>query len=176
MNLKSAAPLVWRFLFAMKPKDQNIYDLKQARNKIQAYCAYQERCQKEVREKLVSWGIIPLVIDELMVELIQQNFLNEERYAISFARGKYRFKKWGKRKIEMELKMRDISAYCINKAMAELDQFDYTNQIAELAEKYMTKQKGEHLYFKKRKTAAYLIRKGYESHLVWEVLNNKYPG
>ncbi len=154
----------------MKP-DKKIYDLAEARSKIRAYCAYQERCQKEVREKLVSWGLLEMVVDTLMTELIQQNFLNEQRFAISFARGKFRFKKWGKRKIAQELKLRKISDYCIQKAMEELQEFGYEEQINELAKKYMEKQRNVHPYLKKRKTAAYLIRKGYESGLVWEVLN-----
>ncbi|MFT5971056.1 MAG: regulatory protein [Flavobacteriales bacterium] len=152
---------------------KHIYDINEARIRVHNYCAYQERCQKEVREKLISWGMIELVVDTLMVELIQGNFLNEERFSIAFARGKFRFKHWGKYKIKQELWRRDISEYCINKAMLEIDGLGYKDEIKLLADKYLSKQKESHPYLLKRKTANYLIRKGFESALVWDVLNTE---
>jgi regulatory protein len=86
----------------------NVYDLKLAKQKIQDYCAYQERCHQDVSNKLKSWGLIPDAIDMLLGELMQHNFLNEERYARSFARGKFRIKKWGRIKIRLELKKKGV--------------------------------------------------------------------
>ena len=98
-----------------------VYDLNIARDKIQAYCAYQERCHLEVEKKLKSWGLIPDAVDMIVVQLMQQNFLNEERFARSFARGKFRIKKWGRIKIKLELKKKSIYAKCIEYAMEEID-------------------------------------------------------
>ena len=102
-----------------------IYDLDIARQKIQAYCAYQERCHQEVTKKLKSWGLIPDAIDLLITELMQANFLNEERYSRAFARGKFRIKKWGKVKIRSALKSKNIFQKCIDLAMEEIDDEAY---------------------------------------------------
>ena len=147
-----------------------IYDLHTAREKIQAYCAYQERCHMEVRMKLKSWGLIQEAIDLLIVELIQFNFLNEERYAGSFARGKFRIKKWGKIKIRMALKKRDINFKCIDLSMLEIDDKTYFNTLKELLQKKNETVKETNSYKRKMKLTSYLVSRGYEYDLINDAL------
>ena len=103
--------------------------------KLQRYCAYQDRCHQEVRTKLLNLGIYGDDLEEIMADLISENFLNEERYARSFARGKFRMKKWGRNRIRQELKMRNISAYCLRKAMTEIEEEDYLKTLKEVISK-----------------------------------------
>lgn len=147
-----------------------IYDLNTAREKIQSYCAYQERCHKEVSMKLKSWGLIQEVIDLLIIELIQFNFLNEERYARSFARGKFRIKKWGKLKIRMALKKREINFKCIDFAMLEIDDKTYLNTLKKLLQKKNNILKETNLYKRKMKLINYLVNRGYEYDLIHDAL------
>lgn len=147
-----------------------IYDLNIAREKIQAYCAYQERCHKEVTMKLRSWGLIQEAIDVLITELIQFNFLNEERYARCFARGKFRIKKWGKMKIRMALKKRDVYFKCIDLAMLEIDDKAYLNTLKHLLQKKNETLKETNSYKRKIKLTRYLVTKGYEYDLIHDTL------
>lgn len=147
-----------------------IYDLHTAREKIQAYCAYQERCHMEVTIKLKSWGLIQEAIDLLIVELIQYNFLNEERYARSFARGKFRIKKWGKIKIRTALKKRDVYFKCIDLAMLEIDDKTYLNTLKKLLQKKNDVLKETNLYKRKMKLISYLVTRGYEYDLIHDAL------
>ena len=147
-----------------------IYDLHTAREKIQAYCAYQERCHMEVTMKLKSWGLIQEAIDLLIVELIQFNFLNEERYARSFARGKFRIKKWGKIKIRIALKKRDINFKCIDLSMLEIDDKTYFITLKELLQKKNETVKETNSYKRKMKLIRYLVTRGYEYDLIHDAL------
>ena len=143
-----------------------VYDLNIAREKIQAYCAYQERCHLGVEKKLKSWGLIPEAIDMLVGELMQHNFLNEERYARSFARGKFRIKKWGRIKIKLELKKRSIYAKCIEFAMQEIDPDAYYETLKELLHKKSILEKELHPYKRKAKLTRYLVSRGFEYDLI----------
>ena len=147
-----------------------IYDLNTAREKIQAYCAYQERCHMEVTMKLKSWGLIQEAIDLLIIELIQFNFLNEERYARSFARGKFRIKKWGKIKVRIALKKRDINFKCIDLSMLEIDDKTYFNTLKELLQKKNDVLKETNSYKRKMKLIRYLVTRGYEYDLIHDAL------
>ena len=98
------------------------YTVQEAKERLEAYCAYQERCHREVIAKLRAMGMIPLAIDDIVVHLIQNDFLNEERFAKSFARGKFRIKKWGRVRIERELKTRGLSDYNIEVGLEEIDE------------------------------------------------------
>ena len=147
-----------------------IYDLHAAREKIQAYCAYQERCHMEVTMKLKSWGLIQEAIDLLIIELIQFNFLNEKRYARSFARGKFRIKKWGKLKIRMALKKREVFFKCIDIAMLEIDDKTYLNTLKELLQKKNDVLKETNSYKRKMKLIRYLVTRGYEYDLIHDAL------
>ena len=119
----------------MLPKKTESFTLDEAKKKIENYCAYQDRCHKEVANKLREMGMIPRAIDQIIGHLIQENFLNEERFAKSYARGKFNIKKWGKKRIVNELKMRDISKYNITSALKEIDENEYLNTLNLLAEK-----------------------------------------
>ena len=143
-----------------------VYDLQIAKEKIQAYCAYQERCHLEVEKKLKSWGLIPDAVDMLIVELMQHNFLNEERFARSFARGKFRIKKWGRIKIKLELKKKSIYAKCIEYAMEEIDGDAYYNTLKEVLLKKSLVEKETHPYKRKAKLTRYLVSRGFEYDLI----------
>ena len=139
--------------------------------KIQKYCVYQERCHREVKDKLYSYGLATTDIDDIMAQLIEQDFLNEERFARAYAGGKFRQKKWGRMKILQELKIRDISAYCIKQAMKEIDDVVYYEQMKTLVYKRWDETAREkNVLMRKKKTSSYLIAKGYEPDLVWDVL------
>ena len=120
--------------------------------------------------KLKSWGLIQEAIDLLIVELIQFNFLNEERYARSFARGKFRIKKWGKLKIRMALKKREVNFKCIDFAMLEIDEKTYLNTLKELLQKKNDILKETNLYKRKMKLINYLVNRGYEYDLISDCL------
>ena len=124
----------------------------------------------EVTMKLKSWGLIQEAIDLLIVELIQFNFLNEERYARSFARGKFRIKKWGKIKIRMALKKRDIKFKCIDLSMLEIDDKTYFNTLKELLQKKNETVKETNSYKRKMKLTSYLVSRGYEYDLIHDAL------
>lgn len=143
---------------------------------IARYCAYQDRCQQEVKDKLYEQGASRDEVDELLIWLIQERFLDEERYARSFARGKFRMKDWGRRKIVYELKQNRISEYCIKKGLQEIDETEYYAAIQRLTEKKLLEIKREpNPWARKAKLQRYLNGKGYEPELVNEMLN-KYLG
>ena len=148
------------------------YTVDEACKKLEHYCAYQERCHKEVRQKLRDMRMIPEAIDVIMVRLIQENFLNEERFAKAFVSGKFRIKKWGKNRLRRELKFRDISKFSIDAALNEIDLDDYYNTLDALVQKRMAQVKEPNVYKKKKKVADYLLYRGWESALVYEKLND----
>ncbi len=148
-----------------------ITEQDRALRKLQKYCAYQDRCHQEVRSKLLDLKIYGEDLENIIVQLIEENFLNEERFARSYARGKFRIKKWGRIRIQQELKKRRISAYCLKKAMEEIDEEDYLKTLRGLIEKKRNLIKEKKPYLLKNKLAKYLQGKGYESNLVWLELN-----
>jgi len=143
-------------------------------NKLRHYCAYQERCHEEVRTKLLSLKIYGNNLEEIINKLIEDDFLNEERFAKAYAGGKFRIKKWGRGKIINELKKRKVSAYCINKAMLEIGQEDYLLTLNKLVSVTLKKYKTNNNFETKNKVTRYLISRGYESELVWDLVNKKY--
>ena len=144
------------------------YTLDEATKKMESYCAYQERCHKEVLEKLKGMNMIPEAIDHILGHLIQENYLNEERFAKAFARGKFSIKKWGTNRIIRELKFRDISVYNIKSALAEIQNEDYLTTFDELAKKRLGQITEKNPLKRKKKLADYLLYRGWESHLVYE--------
>ena len=150
---------------------QTTYTVDEAQKKLENYCAYQERCHKEVREKLKAMKMIPEAIDNIVVHLINHNFLNEERFAKAFVRGKFRIKKWGKNRLVRELKFKDISKYAIDVALKEIDEADYFETLDELTQKRIAQVNEKNIYKKKKKVADYLLYRGWESHLVYQKLN-----
>ncbi|AIZ40690.1 MULTISPECIES: regulatory protein RecX [Cellulophaga] len=147
---------------------QPSYTLDEARKKLESYCAYQDRCHKEVNQKLKDMGMIPSAIDQIIYALIQDNFLNEERFSKSFARGKFNIKKWGKNRIINELKQRGISKYNITTALKEIDEDDYLETLTVLAQKRLDAISEKNIQKRRKKLADYLLYRGWESHLVYE--------
>lgn len=144
------------------------FSLSELKQKAERFCAYQERCHKEVVQKLYDLGAKSDEIDEIIVYLIDNNFLNEERFAQSFARGKHSIKKYGKVRITNELKLRNISSYNIKKALEEILDEQYEKTFSELSEKTWNSITEKNPLKKKKKFCDYLLRKGYESDLVYE--------
>ncbi len=142
------------------------------RSSIYRYCNYQERCHQEVKNKLYELGANTTEVNELMAELIESGLLNEERFALSFVRGKFRSKYWGKIRITHELRQRRISDYLIRKALKELDLSEYFARAVWLAERKMESLKGANSFEMRAKVFKYLLSKGYESSLIQEVLES----
>ena len=146
---------------------------EQASQKIKQYCAYQERCHSEVRDKLYSFGLNKMEVEEMIASLIIKNYLNEERFAIHFAGGKFRMKKWGKNKIKQALKLRRVSDYCINKALKDIDGSEYRKAFQKIAEQKVKTLKSEkNIFIKKRKLQDFLLQRGFENDLIREALND----
>ncbi len=144
------------------------YTLTEAKRKLEQYCVYQDRCHKEVIAKLKEMHMIPLVIDDIISHLIEHNFLNEERFAKSFARGKFNIKHWGRNKIIRELKFRQISSYNIKTALQEFTEEEYYTKLDVITLKKLESIKEPNKYKKRKKLADYLLYRGWESHLVYE--------
>jgi regulatory protein len=145
---------------------------QQAFVKAQKYCAYQERCQQEVRDKLYEWGLHYHEVEKIISDLIIDNFLNEERFAKAYAGGKFRIKKWGRIKIKIELKKRKISEYCIKKAMQEIKEEDYIETIKTLISKKSKDIKDKNIQIRNYKLAKYIASKGFEQSLIFDLLKN----
>lgn len=133
----------------------------EALQKLQRYCAYQDRCHMEVRNKLIALGVYGDDMENVITDLIQENFLNEERYARSYVRGKVRIKKWGRFKIRQHLKHKQISDYCIKKGMEELDEELYEQNILTLMTKYQMEHSRLEPYLFRKKFLDFMHRKGY---------------
>lgn len=144
------------------------YTLSEATRKLEYYCAYQDRCHQEVLLKLRHMNMIPEAIDHIMGHLIQLDYLNEERFARNYARGKFNHKHWGRIRITQELKNRNISPINIKIALKELDDFAYLSSLESLAKKKLAQLKGKEKQVQKRKLTDYLLYRGWESSLVYE--------
>ncbi len=140
--------------------------------KIQRYCAYQERSHKEVKTRLYDYGLHESQVDELIVQLITDGFLNEERFAKAFAGGKFRMKKWGKLKIKNELEFLGLTKNCIQRGLKEIDSADYSKTLKTLIKKKSTEIKEENIYKKRDRIARFAIGKGYEPEMVWEYVRD----
>ena len=137
--------------------------------KIKHFCAYQERCHSEVRSRLLEMKVYGAELEDFMVILIEENFLNEERFARAFARGKFSLKQWGRIKIKHELKARNISSTLIQMAMKEIDEADYERTLQQLTEKKWETLRAEKNFFvKMNKLKNKKKKKGFEGELVYE--------
>ena len=146
---------------------------EKALQKAKYYCAYQERSHAEVKKKLYGFGLYKIEVELLMSQLIEEDYLNEERFALAFTGGKFRIKHWGKTRIKYELKQRQVSDYCIKKALAAIPDEDYEKTLKKLAlEKLETIKSEKNIFTKKGKLQNYLVGKGYEYNLVSEILKN----
>jgi len=162
--------LVIPFLF-MAITHKKYLSKEEALQKLKHYCAYQERCHSEVKEKLYSLGIWKKDHDEIIATLIEENYLNEERFAIAFAGGKFRVKHWGRVKIKYELKQKQVSDYSIKKALKQIDEEDYLEVLDKLAKEKYDSLKSEQYLIRKKKTINYLLAKGFETELVMKTLD-----
>jgi len=150
-----------------------VFTPEQSLPKIKQYCAYQERCHSEVRDKLYSFGLHKNEVEEIISTLITENYLNEERFAIHFSGGKFRMKQWGKIKIKQALKYKQVSEYCIRKALKEIDNNEYQKAFSKLAEQKLKTLKTEkNVFIKKRKLQDFLLQKGYETGMIRDAIKN----
>jgi len=151
-------------------KSKPVYDKRAASAKAENYCAYQERSQQEVRDKLYDWGLHHDEVEEVITELILNNFLNEERFALAYVSGKFNIKRWGKIKIKQGLKLKRVPEKMIIKALNTINYDDYLGAILAAAEKKAPFIAEKDPYKKKYKLITYLMGKGFESNLISEVL------
>ena len=145
-------------------------DKNEAKLKAARYCAYQERSQKEVRNKLYDLGLYREEVEEVISELISENFINEERFAKAYAGGKFRIKKWGRTKITQGLKQHDISEYCIKKGLGEITEEDYHTTLSEVINRKSNQVLESNAFVKNNKIAKHVISRGFEPDLVWKIL------
>lgn len=147
---------------------KDVFSLKEAIQKIEHYCAYQERCHEEVEQKLRSMKMDSEEIDQIITHLINDNFLNEERFACSFARGKHRIKHWGKIRITNELKFRGINQTLITIALKEISPEEYYNTFDTLANRHWESIQENNSLKKRKKFCDFMLRRGFENNLVYE--------
>lgn len=147
------------------------YNIKEVTDRIQSFCALQDRCQWEVEKKMREWGVEEDIIKNILTDLILEKFIDEQRFSESFCRGKFRIKRWGKLKIKNELKIRKISTSCINKGLDQILDKEYYSVLKELYEKKKNSLKDKNQFIQKGKIIKFLQQKGYENDLIWELIN-----
>lgn len=140
-------------------------------SKAQQYCSYQERCLFEVKTKLEEWQTQQKVTEKIIIQLIKDDYLNEERFARSFAIGKFRQKQWGKNKIIYALKLKKLPDLIIQIGIGEIDDIEYTQVLVDLLQKKSKEIKETNHHKKNYRLAAYATKKGFRSGLVWDVIN-----
>jgi len=148
------------------------YSIQEAREKIRAFCAYRERSQYEVKQRLYEYGLYTDAVNQEISALIQENFLNEERFARAFVRGKFSIKKWGRVKIKQALYPHQLSEYILNKAFSEIDEEDYLKTLEDVIEKKAASVKLKNEFERNGKIAQYVISRGFEPSLVWEIIKD----
>lgn len=153
-------------------RKKKVYTPKQAKLKAESFCAYQERAQQEVRDKLYEWGLHHVDVEEIIAELISENFLNEERFAKAYVLGKFRLKAWGKIKIKQHLKQKRISEPLIKIALREIDLDDYNAKLDELIQRKTNSDLSKISLNEKSKLVRFLQSKGYESDLIFSRFKN----
>ena len=148
--------------------DKRVYDLKIAIERLKNYCALQDRCQWNVTQKMKEWGLLEMTQNHILEILIQEKYVDEERFAQSFCRGKFLIKKWGKVKITNELKKKKISDICIKKGLEEIDLTEYDLLLEDLLTKKNDTLRDKNHFTRKSKLARFLIQRGFEGNLVWD--------
>lgn len=160
------------YSFYCMQKKKSTYTIEEAKRSLERYCAYQERCHLEVERKLKEMRMIPQACEVLLLHLMEHDFLNEERFARSFARGKFKIKKWGRIRIERELKQREVSVYNIKAGFSEISAEDYEETLWDIGSKKFANVRESNLLKKRKKVADFLLRKGFESQKVYELLKD----
>ena len=143
-------------------EEKKSFTFEEIKLKLVNYCVYQDRCHAEVEQKMREFLLIPEAKEELILFLIKENYLNEERFARSYVRGKFYIKKWGKNKIKQQLRLKGISDKLIAKSFSEIDEHDYQDTIRDFIEKLLPTYKGLKDYQRKQKLIKFLMSKGYE--------------
>jgi regulatory protein len=155
-----------------QPKTKKITDQKTALAKAEHYCAYQERSQQEVRDKLYDWGLYPAAVENVIIQLIEGNFLSEERFANAYTRGKFNQKGWGRNKIKQGLKFKKVSDVLIKKALNSINGDDYLQMLHKVIQKKDRLLTEKDSYKRKYKLHQYALSRGYENDLISDVLKN----
>lgn len=156
----------------MHISSKKIITVQEALKKMEYYCAYQERCHKEVEEKIRSLNLVAQAKEKIILHLLEHNFLNEERFAKSYTRGKFSIKKWGKVRITQELKKKRISNYLIKNSLLEISEEAYLQTFHNIADKKWHNLTENDVIKKRKKLIAYLSYRGWESHLIFEKLHD----
>lgn len=151
--------------------EKKYFSIEEIKRKLERYCVYQDRCHKEIETKLREFVLIEEAKNQIILHLLEHNFVNEERFSKSFARGKFSIKKWGKQRIVRELKFRDVSAYNIKTALKEIDEEAYLTTVFEITQKRNQLITESNIYKRKKKLSDYLMRKGYEYELIYTTIN-----
>jgi regulatory protein len=152
-------------------QNKKSFTVDELQSKMEHYCVYQDRCHQEIERKMKEYQMIPEAKEKILLHLMRHDFLNEERFSKSFARGKFRIKNWGKQRIIRELKIKNISSYNIKTALKEIDEELYVKTIEKIAISKNNTIKESNLFKKKKKIYDYLYRKGYESSLILETIS-----
>jgi regulatory protein len=145
---------------------------EQALQKLRFYCRYQQRCQSEIKQRLFELGVNKKDHDELMDQLIKENCLNDERFAVAFVSGRFRLKQWGRKKIQRGLKEKRVSDEIAQKALEQINKKEYMAILNKLAKERYASLKHEQYLVRKKKTMDYLMQKGYELDLIMGTINN----
>jgi len=151
-------------------KSEN-FTIKEIEFKLKQYCSYQDRCHSEVESKLSKFNLISQAKDQILFNLINEDYLNETRFCKSFVRGKFKIKNWGKRRIIQELKSRKISEFNIKKGLSEINEFDYQEKFENLFNKKLSSLENLNSIDKKKKIFSYLQYRGWETNLIYEKIN-----
>ena len=159
---------MFEIMFEKKKKSFTVDEIKR---KIENYCIYQDRCHKEIEQKMRDYQLIPEAREMILLSLMKDNFLNEERFSKSFARGKFRIKNWGKQRITRALKSKNISAYNIKTALKEIEEEEYLQTIYRITDSRNNSITEKNIYKRKKKLQDFLIRKGYEYDLIFKTVN-----
>ena len=152
-------------------KEKKYFSIEEIKRKLERYCVYQDRCHKEIETKLKEFVLIEEARNQIVLHLLEHDFVNEERFSKSFARGKFRLKKWGKQRIVREMKQREISAYNIKVALREIDDDAYLETVFEITEKRNRLMNETNIFKRKKKLSDYLMRKGYEFELIYNTVD-----
>lgn len=155
------------------PRPPRKYPPLETYNRIKKWCDLRERCHSEVRSKLYEWGVYSDEVEQVIGRLIEENYLDESRFASAFVSGKYRLKHWGRNRIIRELKQKDISIYNIKSGLSEIDEAEYNQILDTLIEKKQRQYSNYKPFERNGKTARYLINKGFEPDLVWQRINSE---
>ncbi|MBS1531946.1 MAG: regulatory protein RecX [Bacteroidetes bacterium] len=159
-----------------QPQTGKKIDEKTALAKAEHFCVYQERSQQEVRDKLYEWGLYPKSVEQIITKLIESNYLNEQRFAIAYATGKFRQKGWGKNKIKQGLKLKKVSEPLIKLALRNIDEDEYLEMLRKIIKKKESSITEKESYKRKYKVHQYALSRGFENDLIGDILRDEEVG